>query len=251
MANDLQAKIQRQISWALINSHHNGLIARASRSILACNTMHGIMSVVSRTLDELGLSGGGRLTTASDSLSFQFGAGLNADFSELLNGNAQGKEGVHHVEKALVFEEINFTLVIIHNDDSISAKELLKENISVFVDIVQGWICRNEVFGHNQQSRKNFKEGVVNHVGGLIYCLSKVGRHLVDSHYRVVDDLNTNLLSHLPQLALDTRQEQTIIGIVNQAMEKQKGLLESQIRQSENLQQVLDDAISRLVKAEA
>ncbi len=252
MSNDIQTKIRKQISWAMVNSHHNGLIARSSRSILECLTANDVMGVVTRTLDELGLSGGGQFIVDADGecLNFQFGGGLSLSYGSGENGFVNFDDNSDSDSGSLVFREKNFLLIISFETEPNAEREQLRDNLTILVDIVQGWISRSLESTRVEFLQRNQRVDLTIKMTGIIDCLGKVSQHLIDSHHRVVERLNAELLAQFPNMSLEPSQEGSIINIANLAMEKQKGLLKSQLNQNEDLRLIMQEVIKALVLVE-
>lgn len=243
----LGLQASEQVRHAMASSYHNGLIARATRSIIQCLNIKDIAVVVEDTMRALQLSGCSRITDLTCRKDFWFGSGLKSNQLSNLACFSNKKEKITIAEDCIIYNEENIILIVMCGDDTEDRKGILQDSLAIFIDTIQSWLSQYIVHSQEALSQQQKRISVIDNMNEIINCLDTLNEHLIECHNHVAEELSCDLISKFTLLGLDDDQEESIIDITNNAMNEQKGLFEIQRQQNDELQAVVRQAVGVLI----
>ena len=225
------ASTQQTIHLAMQNAYQAGILSRASRALIGCQQFGEFVQVVSRTFEELDCCGCAKFTFAEDSSHIRLGKGV-------------GKQC--NCENSIVLNSKRVALIIDISKKSATESGLLRDSISIFFDTMNSWLEHHSSIHDERKETALEKMDIVKNLDNFTECLYRINDHLLETQQHVREDLLSQLIGAFPRLGLDADQENMILDIVNNAIERENQLLNSQVQQNVELRELIQRAVFAL-----
>ncbi|BCD97475.1 hypothetical protein [Marinagarivorans cellulosilyticus] len=233
---------------AMQSAYQAGIVARASRRLIECHNLESFLCCAHKTLQDLGCSGFAQFQFNEESRHIKFGDTVRLHQRAALHGAEAYVDGrddsqfTYHGEQILLIIDIEFC----NPRDS----DILKDNVAIFADSMSSWLDHHSKLHRERVTSAAEKLSVVNNLNNFTRCLYRINDHLLETQRHVREDLLSQLITAFPVMGLDADQENTILDIVNAAIERENQLLGSQIKQNIELRSLMESAVEALTPAE-
>lgn len=227
-----------------------GQIAHTTRSLLQSNTQSEVLHHCKSFFSHLNLSGFFKITTHKNKDNCFFGAGLKKKHLLQLQTFMVCSHKINNNGQLLSIKMPSVNVLLDIESFSDAYKDVLLDNIAIFVDSVQAWCDNfNEKFTLLHSIHQEKSQQVVQ-LKQAYETIKKNGSNLTESHNLMRQNLMCELVASFPTMALEQDQEEKILSHVEHCCEEHKETLQSQLDANQRMCFMLDNTMDMLLNCE-
>ena len=232
----------------LNNAYQCGVVSRSSKLLMCCKLSDELSEVFLEALVTFGVSGIFKLYFEDAEYVRVVGKGIPKHIFKEIEALPESQDKVSETQHLMAFTTKNVKLVIATTTLNSQQTGLYKDNLMQLVDAIQAWVENYHFDRSTKQQHVNDKVVSAERLHEVVHCLNKLNLHLIESNRQISQDLYSNLIAKFPMLALEADQEESILDIMKDALDRQDVLMKAQVHHNDELKDILKQAINSLVE---
>lgn len=240
--------MNNSLAFSEVNAFQNGVINRASRSIIASRELDDISNVLVTCFETLSLTGCGKIEYLGKRKSLSFGGKLTKSQCLEISCFRQCSDKVSAQENYIYVNTKNILIVVSTADKYDLESDLLQDNVVVLADMIQHWIENRIEQKKIEDELKEERINTAKKIEGVSACMDRISKHISDVFHDSARDLLSDLSSKFPSMGLEADQEDYILDIVCKSVDKQRDALLIQDVYNKDLRDILRNTIGILKK---
>lgn len=230
------------------NLFQTGVLNRASRSIINSHFIGDLADVVRATMETLNQKGCGKIEYLDFRQSIVFGGKLSSHQCQRLAEIPKQQGKIFQGKDYLLLKTENILIVLLTEQLRELEVSLLKDNLATLMDTLQTWIDKRVSELTKTKALMNERKESADQLHGVSECLGKLGDHVIDTFKNNNQALMGDLVALFPRMGLEPDQEEAILELISQGLDKQRSALETLLNYNLDLKTMMDMAVGTLTK---